>query len=641
MACDDAPPTEPPTSSLVHLPLAVDGEASQSVKLGQESRTAVRVRPGERLQRVLVVPNDSRLEVAGGATCPQDRSCQGTAEFVVQGTRGEAGPALFSRRFRLPVPSPSWRRVVVDLDAWAGRRIVLELAASLPETADGGSSDDPPRPTAEMGSEVSLWWAEPLILHPREQSRPNVVLVSIDTLRADRLGVYGHHRDTSPALDALAAEGTRFDRAISQAPWTTPAHMSLMTSMYPSTHGVNPSFAEFLEAHEGRARYPSMSHELTPLARQLRDHGYLTLGVTGGVTVGAELGFARGFDRYFDDARNPPSPELQSRLLSWLRTYGGSPFFLFFHTFEVHAPYSRLDFADDVLTPEERQGIETFWRRPHENALVEFHAYLQERGLDRAVVTSALYDGGVRQADRVVSTLLHELRDLGVYDRTLIIVTSDHGEEFGEHDPARVYDAHCDTLYDELIRVPLILKAPGRQEGGRVVDEVVELIDVAPTVLDLVDIEVPEEMQGASLRSFVSNGPTSRRPPADEDASRPRAKAQSPPSGRALSESTCNGPEWKSLRTAGHKYIATFEVADMRRSGIPGKRVREQLYDLRADPGERHDLTSAAPPVLASLRERLIRRFVENAKLGAEHTTGETGLSEEMLGRLRALGYIR
>jgi arylsulfatase A-like enzyme len=459
----------------------------------------------------------------------------------------------------------------------------------------------------------------------------NVILISIDTLRADRLGCYGYERPTSPVLDDLAANGARFARAISQAPWTTPSHMSLFTGLYPSEHGLNLGWAEFRSFRDGRGGYRRLQPEIPTLAERLRAHGYRTLARTGGGTVAGELGFARGFDEYLEPKRGPRSgrrlprsklrPELLADLVAWVESSRDAPFFLFFHTFEVHAPYLHAELARPLLDDAERAHLDRFFTEPLRGRPLEaLREHLERGGLFRAEVTSAMYDSGIRHTDAFLGRLFAELRQLGLWERTLILVTSDHGEEFGEHDPERFYDAHCRTLYDELLHVPLILHAPGLVPPGVVIDEVVELVDVAPTMLELLGLPAPEGISGRSLAALLRGG-------------------TGDPNASALSEAVCSGPEQKSLRTARHKYVAAFDAPGGERSGIPGPRRWQRLFDLERDPGEQHDALRARPELVETLRARLGAALAPSSERGFARGTGP-GPSEDLLRRLRELGYL-
>ncbi|MEM9557358.1 MAG: sulfatase [Acidobacteriota bacterium] len=449
--------------------------------------------------------------------------------------------------------------------------------------------------------------------------RPNVLLISVDTLRADRLGTYGYDRGTSPAIDALGAEAAVFDRAISQSPWTTPSHMSLFTSLHPSSHGVNQGWFEFLAFSRGEAEYRVLPEDVPTLPQLLSDAGYRTRALTGGGTVGAQLGFGRGFEEYRQDARKL-RPEHWSQLVDWLEEDDERPFFLFFHTFEVHAPYTHVDDARGVIGDEAADRLEHFYAENPELSENEARKDLERAGLFRVEVTSRLYDGGIRFTDRFLGDFFDQLRQRDLWDDTIVIFLSDHGEEFADHRPNKIYNVHCDALWDVFIHVPLILRVPGRYDDGRRIDGQVSLVDVAPTLLELLDLPIPPTMRGDSLVSRLDGAPAEARRP-------------------VFSESPCLGPEWKALRTESYKYIVGFEAPRGERTGIPGPPLHEMLYDLETDPREQVDLSTSDIELRDRMRRRLVRFFTEEATpVGEDAASIE--MDEELEEQLRSLGYI-
>jgi len=448
----------------------------------------------------------------------------------------------------------------------------------------------------------------------------NVLLISIDTLRADHLGCYGYSRPTSPTMDAFAAESVRFDQAITQAPWTTPSHMTLMTALAPSLHGVNRSFADFAELPSGHSRFRILSPEHVTLAEVLQNHGYETLALTGGATMAAELGFDHGFDEYVVKTHKL-SDAVWQQLTTWLDRPHDRPFFLFFHTFEVHAPYITTQFTDKLMTLEQREAMSEAIRNATVSEQETQRRFLEEQGLFRRAVTAALYDGGILAVDRFLGRLFEALRRRDLYDRTLVVLVSDHGEEFGEHDASRIFDAHCTTQYEELIHVPLIVRFPPLAGRGRVVDRPVGLIDVAPTILELVGLPAPETWQG---RSFADLFVGRRRGPA-----------------WTVSSATCSGPAVRAWRESRYKYIASFEIgADGERSFLPGRRLSDELYDLANDAGERDNLADREPELLEARRSLLYRYFDALAKRERAKRTPFLYPDAELQRELDALGYL-
>jgi arylsulfatase A-like enzyme len=442
--------------------------------------------------------------------------------------------------------------------------------------------------------------------------RPNVLLISIDSLRADHVSSYGYGRPTSPAIDRLAAEGALFENAISPASWTTPAHMTLLTALAPEVHRVT-SFR--------RALKPSA----VTLAEVLHGDGYATAGFVSGATVMASYGFAQGFE-VFDESLAAPradashgvtSPGLVELVGRYLTAWdaGGRqrPFFVFLHMWDVHYDYAPPPPYDRMFDPHyagdlDASGFETNPR---------LQADMDPRDLQHLI---ALYDGEIRYTDEHVARIVDRLRRLRALDDTLVVVTSDHGDEFFEHGAK----GHSKTLYDEIIRVPLVMRLPGRVVPGQRRDEQVRLMDVAPTVLGLLGIAPPDDFGAPAM-------PLPYRP-ADLTPWISGARAvESFPRLPAFSESTAFlGPKW-SLRADGFKRMR-FQ-SKLRRDGA--------LFDLRADPREQRSLLPAdpPPPILAGL-DASFDRWLALAR--SEPTRAvDTIPTKKHEARLRALGYLQ
>jgi len=301
----------------------------------------------------------------------------------------------------------------------------------------------------------------------------NVILISMDTVRADHLSAYGYARKTSPNVDRLARQSAIFEEAISQSSWTLPAHGAMMTGLYPGRLGV--------------AHYPAqrrLPDGPTTLAQSFKNAGYATGGFTGGGFVSGHFGFDRGFDVYASDGRR--FEHNSQAAMTWLQQNRDRRFFMFFHGYDAHRPYYSSP-SDKVLmdipeqSPAVRRGYCLRGRRnkPEPAQLDELLRY---------------YDAAIHHGDREVGKLLRKIKELNLQDKTVILITSDHGEEFFEH-------GNCDHvrfLYKEVVHVPLILHVPGLTPVGRRVREVVPAsISVARTLLDVTGTS--HNMPGASL----------------------------------------------------------------------------------------------------------------------------------------------
>jgi arylsulfatase A-like enzyme len=573
------------------------------VRLERVSRPGVRTAPRESLRKSVHVVPGSRLDLAMGLVCPSGRPCRGGGRFTVVARRGGTRETLLEREAAASGASSGWHEAALPLDRFTEGPIEIVLSYE----ARGSDAPEGPAPV----------FAEPTVHRARTSDRPNVLLVSGDTLRADHLGSHGYRRPTSPRLDALAKTAVRFSRAYAQSPWTTPSHVSMLTGLYPSGHRVNQSFTELARFLGGRGGYRLLSPRVETLAEILRREGYRTLARTGGVGVDSTLGFDRGFDVYENDTELDPGTF--SRLTGWLDAYGDAPWFLFLHTYEVHAPYKRTDLASAVLSEEQRAEIDRMRSEGRIGGSGLFESHLRSRGLLRRDVTEALYDGGILFMDGFFGRLLDELRRRGLDERTIVVFTSDHGEEFADHHPDRFYDSHCSPVYDELLHVPLIVRVPGRF-APRTVADPVESVDIVPTLLQLLGIRVPETVQGESLVGLMRGG-----------------KA---PSTWTLSEATCEGPEMKALREGRHKLVVASPPGG-ERSGLAAVSER-WLFDLRRDPGERTNLVERDAARARAMEERLLsvlaRVTASPDGVAARHPGDAVG--DELRERLRALGYV-
>ena len=415
----------------------------------------------------------------------------------------------------------------------------------------------------------------------------NLLLISIDTLRADHLGCYGYHRDTSPNLDRLAEQGIVFERAISQAPWTLPSHVTMLTSLYPSTHQVT--------GEETR-----LDPAIPTLAAILGRHGFATGGFVDHPFVSSVYGLERGFSR-FDDSGGGIA-RLAPRAAKWLREFDGDRFFLFLHVFDVHCPYTPPGayadrFRSGASVPMDLRGK---CGNPQLNRMA-----ISEGQLTHIVDQ---YDGGIAYTDARLGVFLQAFRDTGRWSQTLIVVTSDHGEEFREHGQI----GHERTVHDEILRVPWILVAPGRPAGR--VTETVGLIDLVPTVLELLDVAPQPGLQGRSLVHLLEGEPGGER--------------------SAYSELDRH-LRMRSIHRGSHHLIRNDPQA------------RFQLFDWKTDPGEGTDLW--VEPDGGPLGRRLSEELAEWERQAVEEGRGvrpgtlehlDPDRRRELEEKLRSLGYL-
>ena len=452
---------------------------------------------------------------------------------------------------------------------------------------------------------------------PRPRApQPNILLVTVDTLRPDHLGALGYPRATSPHIDGVARRGVVFRQAITAAGRTVQSFPSILTGVIPPVHGL---------------RYEGQSHEIlagrTTLTGVLRAHGYDTFAVTQGLNVGLHRDFAiYDPDIYLDPQGNKVrvptrnDREASVKALQWLRGRRArpEPFFLWVRYNAPHWPYDPPPPWAEKFDPDYR-GAHTFndEARPgvERGDIVFGRTRLPARTIEHAI---AHYDGEVAYADAAFGELLAGIEGLGALGRTVILVTADHGESLGEHD---YYFEHGAYLYEPTVRVPLIVAAPGRLPEGRTVASPASTIDIAPTLLDLAGIPVPAEMQGRSLVGRALGTDTRPAPPAYSESGRNFY----PENPRQFVDGIAG--KWRMLRDERFKLIL-----------IPKDPAPEwELYDLVADPGETKNLADTLPGETARLKALLMA--IVDADPGRDDR-GEPPLPEGLEEELRSLGYV-
>ena len=430
------------------------------------------------------------------------------------------------------------------------------------------------------------------------QDRPNIVLISIDTLRPDRLSSYGSTRNTSPALDALAEKGVRFTNAFSTSSWTLPAHASMLTGRYPSALAHDPDELR-------------MDRAAPMLSSLLKESGYTTGAVTGRGWVTDALGFSQGFD-YFKDRGHLPDA------IKWINANHDRRFFFFYHTYIVHAPYQYRTFAagydggrfEKVYSGKGAEGLQH----------LDVCCRNVELTPSEKEFLLALYDGGIAKADEQVAEILAALEKFELLSNTIIIITSDHGEEFWEHTGRGAYHGH--TLYDEMLRIPLIWFDPAIQSEQRVNSVPVSLVDIVPTLLARIGLKPPGSLDGEDLQPLLSGG----------DWANDRA---------LFGEAVRHGPRRFSVQTSDAKLIVTPDIETQHGEGarypVPIPAPRE-LY-LADDIGEQRNVISMQSSLERDLLDRLDRHLAKRAAIVPD--SENIPLDEETIENLRSLGYLQ
>jgi arylsulfatase A-like enzyme len=428
--------------------------------------------------------------------------------------------------------------------------------------------------------------------------RPNIVLISIDALRADGLGIYGNDPAVSPRIDELARQGIVFQQATSQGSSTVPSVSSFLTSLHPTEVGM--------VGGEDRV----VDDMRVTLAEALQAAGYRTQAYVANGHLVPSRGYAQGFDGYV--APEPGRPYGLDRLRTdtvvaglacrsvpiacdlfeggyrlmfdrllvmedeggrindqaqrFIRLHASEQFFLWLHYMEPHAAYRPQQAFGDLPASvgAGREALLREWQPSNKTTPTVLRP-------DDVSAVLALYDGEIREVDAWVGGIWDEIRAAGLADRTLLVLTADHGDEFGEHGDY----GHGHTVYQDLDRVPLILVGPQVTTAGRVVQAPVPLLDIMPTLLDVAQAPQPDLMRGQSLLPVLQGG--------------------DPPERAIISESPASRSSYddKSLRLGDYKLVYNIELDQV------------ELYDLRADPGEKHDLSAAEPERVAAMRDEL------------------------------------
>jgi len=443
---------------------------------------------------------------------------------------------------------------------------------------------------------------------PESQPARSVLLLVVDTLPAHTLHCYGEQRQTSPAIDELAGRGVLFERVYAASNWTVPSTASFLTSLYPLEHGAGMSG----KIHHLSGKNPPnrLADRFQTLAEILSKRGIATAMFSANPYLGA--GLQQGYEKHV--IQRMSAKALTDQTLDWLHTHAGSPFFVHLQYMDLHIP---------VEPPPEFAGL---FARPGDDMKDPSLAYWRfQKGmnLEGEVFESyrrrriAIHDGAMRYIDSQISRLLSGLEDLGCLKNTVVIVTSDHGEEFWEHaaeekafgnDPRDIYGVgHGHAMYEELLRVPLIFSGAGIRPHVSIT-KTAGLLDLAPTILDLLGFPIPADMHGISLL------PQLRHASRDEGSSSRIFLAQSP----------AYGPDSTALISGNNKLIHRVDGIDL-------------LFDLKSDPGEHTDLSHSDSKRLETLLAKMKKIEAELTPAGSGKKLKMDASTEE---QLRTLGYI-
>jgi len=568
----------------------------KKLKIGPVEINALLAPPESLYRFSRKIPARSFLEFTYGirrdSELAQKKEESRTAEFSILLRSENAKAEIFKNTLRLTSDqSLVFKYKKIDLAEYEGQKVHIDFIT-------------------RGNDEALACWFNPVLYIPQQNTK-NVILISLDTLRPDHLGCYGYSRNTSPNIDSLAADSALFRNTFATSPWTLPSHVSLMTSLNCINHQVYQNSQK-------------MDPSILTLADILRTRGYFNGAITGGGFVSGLYGFSKGFDSYHvrGQIQEKNSAEIAGRAaLDWIDRHRDRNFFLFLHTYQIHnpyfspAPYNKLFLEKgSALTKIDLSQ----YRFNHENRYKPVEEDLRQNIID-------LYDGEIRYTDEsLIKPLMSKLKKLHLYENSMIILTSDHGEEFYEHKAWQ----HTHSVYNEIIKVPLIIKFPNSNHMGKRVLKFARLIDIMPTILDVLDINPSKyQMDGETLSGLLSN------------------KKQEKEERVFVSELASNVmrkhiPKKAAINSGKYKLIINngFTSEDLAYFlSSPPETKPMEVFDLEKDPDELTNLSRENP----QLARALLAFLKKQNKMRRKVSTEEAKMSEELREQLRALGYIK
>ncbi|HVR29187.1 MAG TPA: sulfatase [Thermoanaerobaculia bacterium] len=593
--------------------------------LGEVYRESLVSRAPETMRFALELPDDGWLDLGLGTVESRPLT------FRVSLESGATSAELLERTITTP---EVWHPAAVDLAAWAGRRVTLELAVESDAEGTIGIWGSP----AVRGRGGPATSAEPPRLAGGTAEPPQgIILIMMDTLRADHLSPWGYGRETAPTLQRMAERGVRFADTQSQGTWTKVAAPSILTSLYPTTHTV----ASFYD------RLPAAA---TTLAEVYREAGHATLSLSSVLFTGRFTNLHQGFEELHEQTSLPDEPSKDGikssrpyvdRLLPWIERHRDSPFFVFFHATDPHDPFEpREPFdtrwveagAGEAMRDDQAKLAEVIRHPLMRLFMMPNREELEAAGVDPETYVEreiGWYDGSILGFDVELRRLNERLRELGLEERTLIAFVSDHGEEFLEHGA----HFHGQSVYGELTHVPLLLYWPGTLPEGVVIEETVQSIDLMPTLLELCGLEAPGDVQGQSLVPLIAaSGDAAaasragwRRRPAIAEKADTSGKPGGNPAAEALEAYAIVSEGWRLIHNVANR----------------GDRPELELYDHVRDPLNLENVAERHPDVMERLAGQLEawRRTTLASRLDPAGA-GDASLTAEEMARLRALGYL-
>ena len=409
----------------------------------------------------------------------------------------------------------------------------------------------------------------------------NVLIIGLDALQAAHVSHLGYATSTTPTVDSLASKGTSFGNAISAAPWTVPSFMSMMTGLFPTEHKVVNKFSVFTKEKQEGSNLKKLSPQVETLAQTFKANGYATGGFTGDAGVSGSFGYAQGFDVYTDEKAFGSIGNSSDHALTWIKEHKNERLFVFLHGYDDHGQFDLPKDYKGRFTSENYKG-------PYKGTKEE-QRNLREQGLAQGSVKvspadvsfwRSWYDSKIRDQDDRLAVFLKEYDRLGLLDKTIIVVVSDHGTEFFEH---KRMD-HGFSLYDELVHVPLLFVVPGLTNKPVIHDQVTSL-DIAPTLLELTGIKAStqflSQLRGTSLVPYLVSGTGT-------------------PQDVFMETDYRDYTHKRGLRTAdGWKYVLTMETG------------KEELYNLNTDPQELNNVLLEHADLAKELKARVEKHIAD------------------------------
>ena len=447
------------------------------------------------------------------------------------------------------------------------------------------------------------------------ESQEKVLFIVIDTLRADHLGCYNYSRDTSPTIDDLADQGILFESPTAQAPWTKPSVASLFTSTFPHTHGVT-----------WRGRNKRLPGSMVTLAEVFQENGFRTAAFSDNPHITVSNGFGQGFDKFVENHSflEGNAKQLTDQVITCLKKNVYNRNFIYVHYLDPHDPYQAPGMYRDIFL--EKNTVDLRGTVKAGNAYVLNGEYSLDQKMQKGgekipsetyplavpmqvskeelLYLIGLYDGEIKYVDYHISRIISALKELNIFDKTTIVITSDHGEEFLEHGMFR----HGYQLYEETIRVPLIIVSPRLKNIPQKIALPVNLIDIMPTLLDIFGIKFSGRKQGKSLVSLINQ---------HENVET-----------LSISETSWKGSHAQSARVGDWKYIN-----DVRRE-------KKELFDLNEDLGEYKNLCFQNLEMVEKISHLLSTALADKPLVKENASSSTTPLQKKQLEKLKSLGYV-